>query len=146
MYFLSGLDRAIRIRPQSHLHGPDGGVVARGFGHWQRFLPPSLCGRLRRQRKPVSGWTIIRLSRHCGHQRDSRSKTGDQSDGSRGDEFGCAPARQFDGRSAIDSKSSAVRVRRSLRATETAPLVGFTMEAGYRHAFETTNESVRIKF
>jgi hypothetical protein len=49
-------------------------------------------------------------------------------------------------RSAIDSKSSEVRVRGSLRATETAPLVGTAMKVGYRQAFETTNEFVRIKF
>jgi hypothetical protein len=34
----------------------------------------------------------------------------------------------------------------SLRATEAAPLVGFAMKTGYRQAFETTNEFVRIKF
>ena len=27
-----------------------------------------------------------------------------------------------------------------------APFVGFAMNAGYRHAFETTNEFVRMKF
>ena len=27
-----------------------------------------------------------------------------------------------------------------------AALVGIAIKAGYRHAFETTNESVRIKF
>jgi hypothetical protein len=32
------------------------------------------------------------------------------------------------------------------RATGTAPLVGIAMNAGYRQAFETTNEFVRIKF
>ena len=47
---------------------------------------------------------------------------------------------------AIDSSTSAVRVRGSLRATGTAPLVGIAMKAGYRQAFETTNEFVRIKF
>jgi len=31
-------------------------------------------------------------------------------------------------------------------ATGTAPLVGIAMKAGYRHAFETTNGFVRIKF
>jgi hypothetical protein len=30
---------------------------------------------LRRQRKTVSGWTISRLSRHCGHQRDSKTQS-----------------------------------------------------------------------
>jgi hypothetical protein len=39
-----------------------------------------------------------------------------------------------------------VRVRGSLRATGTAPLVGIAMKAGYRQAFETTNEFARIKF
>jgi hypothetical protein len=39
-----------------------------------------------------------------------------------------------------------VRVRGSLRATETAALVGIAMKAGYRHASETTNEFVRIEF
>jgi len=33
-----------------------------------------------------------------------------------------------------------VRVRSSLRAPGTAPLVGIAMKAGYREAFETTNE------
>jgi hypothetical protein len=47
---------------------------------------------------------------------------------------------------AIDSNSSAVRVRGSLRATGTAPLVRFAMNAGYRPAIETTNEFVWIKF
>jgi hypothetical protein len=40
---------------------------------------------------------------------------------------------------------SAVRVRYSLRATETASLVSTAMKAGYRQALETTNEFVRIK-
>jgi len=48
--------------------------------------------------------------------------------------------------SAIDSNSSEIRVRGSLRATQTARLVGVAMKAGYRHAFETTNELVRIRF
>jgi hypothetical protein len=47
---------------------------------------------------------------------------------------------------ATASNSSAVRVRGSPGATVTAPLVGIAMKAGYRQAFETTNESVRIKF
>jgi len=47
---------------------------------------------------------------------------------------------------AIDSNSSAVRVRGSLLATGSAPLVGFAMNAGYRQTFETTNEFARIKF
>jgi hypothetical protein len=34
----------------------------------------------------------------------------------------------------------------SLRATGTAPLVGFAMNAGYRLGIETTNELVWIKF
>jgi hypothetical protein len=42
----------------------------------------------RRQRKPVSAWTISRLSRH----RDKRIKKQAQSDGSRADGFGCGPA------------------------------------------------------
>jgi hypothetical protein len=49
-------------------------------------------------------------------------------------------------RSAIDSNSSEIRVRGSLRVTETALLVGFAMKADYRHAFESTVEFVRIKF
>jgi hypothetical protein len=49
-------------------------------------------------------------------------------------------------RSAIDSNNSAVRVRGSLRAIGTAPLLGIASNAGYRQAFETTNEFVRIKF
>jgi hypothetical protein len=39
-----------------------------------------------------------------------------------------------------------VRVRGSLRATKTAPLLGIGMKTGYRQAFETTNESLWIKF
>jgi len=40
-----------------------------------------------------------------------------------------------------------VRVRGSaLRATASASLVGFAMNAGYRQRIETTNEFVRIKF
>jgi hypothetical protein len=39
---------------------------------------------------------------------------------------------------------SGVRVRASLRANETAPLVGIAMKASYRHAFEATNQFVRI--
>jgi ATP-dependent DNA ligase len=41
---------------------------------------------------------------------------------------------------------SAVRVRGSFWATGTAPFVAFAMKAGYRHAFKSTNEFVRIKF
>jgi hypothetical protein len=47
---------------------------------------------------------------------------------------------------AIDSSTHAVRVRSSLRAPATAPLLGVAMNPGYRQAFETTNEFVRIKF
>jgi hypothetical protein len=43
-------------------------------------------------------------------------------------------------------RTTVVRVRGSLRATGTAPLVGIVMNAGYRQAFETTNEFVQIKF
>jgi hypothetical protein len=46
----------------------------------------------------------------------------------------------------IDSKSSEVQGRGSLRATETAQSVLIAMKAGYRYAFETTNEFVRIRF
>ena len=45
--------------------------------------------------------------------------------------------------------AGAQRVRGSLRATGTAPLIGIGMKAGYRQAFETTNQFyqfVRIKF
>ena len=52
---------------------------------------------LRCQRKTVSGWTIIKLSLHSGPIATAISKTDDQSDGSTGDEFGCAPAPRFDG-------------------------------------------------
>jgi hypothetical protein len=38
-----------------------------------------------------------------------------------------------------------VRVRGSLQATGTAPLVGVAMNPGYRQEIETTNEFVRIK-
>src|ERR1700739_4791957 len=50
--------------------------------------PPS-----RRQRKTVSERTMIRLSRHCGHQRENKVPKGE----STGDEFGCARTRRFDG-------------------------------------------------
>ena len=52
---------------------------------------------LRRQRKTVYGWTMTRLLRQSDHRATARSKTGVQSGGSRGDEFGCASARRFDG-------------------------------------------------
>jgi len=39
-----------------------------------------------------------------------------------------------------------VQVRGSLRATETAPLLGFAMKARYRQTFEITSEFGRIKF
>ena len=42
--------------------------------------------------------------------------------------------------------ASAVRIRGSFWATGTAPFVAFAMKAGYRHAFKSTNEFVRIKF
>jgi hypothetical protein len=38
------------------------------------------------------------------------------------------------------------RVRTSLRAIRTAPLVAIAMNASYCQAIETTNESVRTKF
>jgi hypothetical protein len=101
---------------------------------------------LRRQRKTVSGWTITRLSRQSDHQRDSkiqnrRSKRRKQG---RRVRLRCSTAIWW--RSAIDSNSSEIRVRGSLRVTETALLVGFAMKADYRHAFESTVEFVRIKF
>jgi hypothetical protein len=46
----------------------------------------------------------------------------------------------------IDSNSSAVRVRGSLRASGSAPFVGIAIKAGYRPIFETTNQFARIKF
>jgi hypothetical protein len=75
----------------------------------------------------------------------ARSKAADQYDGSRDEEYSCAPVRQFDGGSAIDSSNSSVRLR-SLRATGAAPFVGIAMNVGYRQAFEITTEFVRIKF
>jgi hypothetical protein len=42
--------------------------------------------------------------------------------------------------SAVPSNSSAVRVRGSLRATETALLVSTVMKAGYRQILEITDE------
>jgi hypothetical protein len=45
--------------------------------------------------------------------------------------------------SAIDSKSSAVRVRGSLRASGTDAFVGIAIRAGYRQTFETTNQVTR---
>jgi len=47
---------------------------------------------------------------------------------------------------AIASNSSAVGVRGSLRASGSAALVGIAIKAGYRHEFDTTDESVPIKF
>jgi hypothetical protein len=67
----------------------------------------------RRQRKTVSGWTMIRLSRHCGHQRENKIQNSRSQRRKHGDEFGCARARRFDA-AAIDSNSSAARVRVSL--------------------------------
>jgi len=49
-------------------------------------------------------------------------------------------------RAAIASNTSALRVRGSLQATGTAPLVGIAMKAAYRQAFETANGFARIKF
>jgi len=48
-------------------------------------------------------------------------------------------------RSAIDSNSSAVRVRSSLRATRNDPFVAIPMNAGCPQPIETTNESAWIE-
>ena len=50
--FMETLGRAPRQRPRSYIA--------------KATHQPS-----RRQRKTVSGWTMIRLSRHCGHQREN---------------------------------------------------------------------------
>jgi hypothetical protein len=51
----------------------------------------------RRQRKTVSEWTMIRLSRHCGRQRENKIQNSRSQRRSTGDEFGCARAQRFDG-------------------------------------------------
>ncbi|WP_333650623.1 hypothetical protein [Candidatus Binatus sp.] len=76
----------------------------------------------------------------------AKSKTGGQSDGSRDDEFGCAPALQFDG--PARSIPTAAQCGFGVRFGRPGPLrlSASPMKAGYRHAFETTNEFLRIKF
>jgi hypothetical protein len=49
------------------------------------------------RRKSVSGFTMIRLSRHWDHQRENKIQNRDPIHGSKDDEYGCAPARQLDG-------------------------------------------------
>jgi hypothetical protein len=50
----------------------------------------------RRQRKSVSGFTMIRLSRRWSHQRENQIQNRDPIYGSKDDEYGCASAREFD--------------------------------------------------
>jgi hypothetical protein len=101
---------------------------------------------LRRQRKTVCGWTIIRLSRHCGHQRDSKIQNRRSKRRKHGRRVRLRSSTAIWWRSAIAFNSSAVRVRGSLRAIGTVRVVGIAMKAGYRRAFEITNEFVWIKF
>jgi hypothetical protein len=96
-----------------------------------RSISPHRRPDVTRQRRTVSGWPITRLPRQSDHQRDSkiqnrRSKRRKQG---RRVRLRCSTAIWW--RSAIDSNSSEVRVRGSLRVTETAPLFGFAMKAGY---------------
>ncbi len=68
--------------------------------HWKRWGPtspatarsisPGADQPFWRQRN--TGWSITRVSLHCGHERDSKIQNGRSSDRSKGDEFGCAPS------------------------------------------------------
>jgi len=51
----------------------------------------------RRQRKTVSGWAMIRLSRHWDHQRENKIQNSRSQRRKQGHEFHCAGARRFDG-------------------------------------------------
>jgi len=84
--------------------------------------PPS-----RRQRKTVSTWTIIRLSRHCGHHRDSKIQNSRSIRRNQGRRVRLRSSTAIWWRSAIPSNSNAVRVRGSFRTTGTVPLVGTAM-------------------
>jgi hypothetical protein len=70
------------------------GILSERSGLIAKKGPPRLCW--------PSAW-CWQVTRYGG-------KAADQYAGNTGDEFGCAPVWQFDG-SAIDSNSSAVRVR-----------------------------------
>jgi len=76
----------------------------------------------------------------------ARSKTADQYDETRGDEFGCAPAPQFGG--AARSLPTATLFGFGVRFARPGPfrLSAPRCTAGYRQPTETTNELARIRF